>query len=128
MLVREISPALRQSLIVEERRWRAGEGRMLCVKSNAPSLFDGLFDELVDGVKNNFELMVVYFLHLEKLAPEIFVRRQRCPKFHKGAHDLDVDLDGPFTLEHARDQGNALLGENKRPVFDVGTAFQGHSL
>jgi hypothetical protein len=70
--------------------------------------------ELPDGFKNDLKLSIVFFLYLFDLPSQIFMGSQDLSKPGEGPHDLNIDLDGPFTIENAGKHGNAIFGEGIR--------------
>jgi len=76
-------------------------------------------DELADGVEDDAELAVVFFLHFPDLLGEVAVGIHEAAELDEGAHDGDVHLDGPLGPQHAGKHGHALLGEGVGEVFPM---------
>jgi hypothetical protein len=53
---------------------------------------------LANGVKNRFELSIVFFFQSVEFAGELGVRGKKLAEADKGPHNFDIYPDGLFTL------------------------------
>jgi hypothetical protein len=83
-------------------------------------LAGGVFgDELLDGIEDDGELLVVFALDGLDLFGEIAIGIHEPAELDEGAHDGDVHLDGPLGTKDAGEHGDALLGEGVGEEFPV---------
>jgi len=88
-------------------------------------VFINRLHEFVDGLENDFELFVVFFLEGFKFAGEINVRAEHLPEADESAHDLNIDLNRARAVEQAGKHGHTLLSEGD-DVFRELQAFSGY--
>src|SRR3989344_2901094 len=69
----------------------------------------GRLKELLYGIKNYSELIVVLLLHRLDLLLQVLVGQKHLPEPRESPHDLDVDLNSPFTVEHAGEHGDTVF-------------------
>ena len=94
-------------------------------------LFGGLVvcdDELLDGVEDDLEVLVVFLFELFDFLGEKLVGLHQGAELDEGAHYGDVDLDGALGTEDGGEHGDALFGEGVGEVFDILTALLDHRL
>ena len=60
-----------------------------------------LLHQRPDGVKHHPELRIVFVLRSCKLFCKIGMRREQPAQPYKCPHDLNVDFNGPFTVQDA---------------------------
>ena len=51
-------------------------------------------------VKDNFELGIVFLLHVTKLSGKVLVGGHQLAQLNERPHYLDIDLDSPLAIEH----------------------------
>lgn len=92
-----------------------GKSRILAVEAN-PAL--GIFlpivfvrYELFDGIKNDAEALVVFFLHCLDFLSQELVGVHQAAELDESPHDGDVHLDRAGRPEYAGEHGHALFGE-----------------
>jgi hypothetical protein len=66
---------------------------------------------LPNGVENDSELRIILLFERSELACELIVRQRQLTESDECAHDRDIRVDRAPTSEHARQHGNAMLGE-----------------
>jgi hypothetical protein len=75
--------------------------------------------QLPNGLEHDAEMFVVvseFAFDVLQLAGQVLVSPQDFAELDKGAHDGDVDLDGPIAAEDTGKHSNALLGEGVREI------------
>ncbi len=80
-------------------------------------------DELINGVEDDLEVLIVFFLKFFDFFSEELVGLHQRAELNESAHDGDVDLDGSGRTKHGGKHGNALFGEGVGEVFSVLSAF-----
>ena len=68
-------------------------------------------EKLADGIKDNFELLVVVVFENTDLACQFLDRESHLADANEGAHDADVDGHGTRTVENAGKHGDAFLSK-----------------
>lgn len=84
------------------------------MKPDRPFGFFRFFNQPLNRLEHNFELMVVFLFHRLDFFFQVFVRGHQFPKLHECPHDLNVHLNRPFAVEYAGKHENAVLGEGER--------------
>ena len=70
--------------------------------------------QLADGIKDHFELGIVFSLQGFKFTSQFSMRSEHLSQADKSAHDLNIDLDCAFTPKDAGKHRHPLLGEGER--------------
>ena len=68
-------------------------------------------DELLNGIEDDGELLVVFILDGLDFFGEVAIRVHEAAQLDEGAHDGDVHFHGPSGAKDAGEHGEALLGE-----------------
>ena len=76
--------------------------------SFASSIF---LDKLFDCLKDDSELLVVFFLQALDFSGEVAIGVHEAAQLDESAHDGDIDLDGTRGTKDAGEHGDALFGE-----------------
>ena len=76
----------------------------------------GWRDEFLDRIEHNCELLVIFLLQRFDFPSKVTVCVHQPPELHEGAHNGDVHFHRASAAEHAREHGDALLGECVRAV------------
>src|SRR6266496_2766903 len=84
--------------------------------------------QLSNRVKDDFELTIVLAFEFVQPARELGVRGEYPAETNEGSHDFDVDMNGAWTFQNAREHEDTVFGEGVGAVLDVIAAFQGHKL
>jgi hypothetical protein len=67
--------------------------------------------QLTDGVKDHFELRIVFPLEFLKLLCKIFTSAQHFSQSDEGSHDFDIDTNSTLTPQHTGKHRYALFGK-----------------
>ena len=59
-------------------------------------------EELLDRLKDDLELTVIFFLHLLDLFSQIRMFKHELSQLGEGSHDLDIYFHSSFAIENAR--------------------------
>lgn len=80
--------------------------------------------ELAKGVEDDLEMGVVLLFQIVDFPGQVRMGDQQTAELDEGAHDLDVDPDGPGRTEDAGEHGDPMLGEGVREVFSMRSMSQ----
>ena len=95
----------------KRKRRRLGSRSVLGVEPDAFARRIRRGEKLADGIKDNFELLVVVVFENTDLASQFLDRESHLADANEGAHDADVDGHGTRTVENAGKHGDAFLSE-----------------
>ena len=90
------------------------ESNVLHAEADRPPRLVGWRHESQDGIEDNFELPVVFFLQQFQFAGKFGVGGQHLPQSHEGAHDLDARLRRLLAVQDVGQHQCAVLGEGMR--------------
>ena len=76
----------------------------------------GWSDKLLDRIKHDRELLVIFLLQRFDFASKVTVCVHQSPELHESAHYGNVHLDRARTAQDAREHGYALFGEGVRTI------------